>query len=63
MRLDQVLVHVNRQAENLKKIWSDLGSGIIRAISEEEMKICREELDQRLITNNHLQQPREPSQQ
>jgi hypothetical protein len=51
-RLDQVLDHWNHHTEKLKNKWLDFSSGIVEAISEEEMRICREELDQRIITNN-----------
>jgi hypothetical protein len=52
MRLGQVLSHWNRHAENLKNKWLNFSSGIMDAISEEEMRICREELDQQIITND-----------
>jgi hypothetical protein len=52
MRLDQVLDHWNRHTENLKIKWLDFSGGIVQAISEEEMRIRREKLEQRIITNN-----------
>jgi hypothetical protein len=52
MRLDQVRDPWNRHTDNLKNKRLDFSSGIVEAISEAEMRICREELDQRIITNN-----------
>jgi hypothetical protein len=59
MRLGQVLNHWNRHAENLKNKWLDFSCGIMEAISEEEMRICREELDQRIITSDHRVESRD----
>ena len=58
MRLDQALVHWNRHAENLRRKWLDFSSGILDAVSQEEMRICREELDQQLVTNNNREESR-----
>ena len=52
MRLDQVLDHWSRHTENLKSKRLDFSSGIVQAVSQEEMRICRQELGQRIITNN-----------
>jgi hypothetical protein len=53
MSLDQLLSHWNRHKEDLRSKWSDFSSEIMEAISEEEMKICREELDERIIHKDH----------
>jgi len=58
MRLDQALVHWNRRAEGLRMKWLDFSGGILDAISQEEMRICREELDQQLVTNNNREESR-----
>jgi hypothetical protein len=53
MRLDQVLSRWAHHSENLRKKWLRFSGGIMEAISEEEMKMCREELDERIILKNH----------
>jgi hypothetical protein len=58
MRPDQLLSHWNRCAETLRNKWFEFSGGIIEAISQEEMRICREELDQRIISNNHREESR-----
>jgi hypothetical protein len=58
MRLDRALVHWNRRAESLRRKWLDFSSGIMDAISQEEMRICREELDQQLVTHNDREESR-----
>jgi len=58
MRLDQALVHWNRRAENLKNKWRAFSCGIMGVISQEEMRICREELDQQLVTHNNREESR-----
>lgn len=58
MRLDQALVHWDRRAESLRRKWLDFSSGIMDAISQEEMRICRQELDQQLVTNNNREESR-----
>jgi len=52
MRLDQVLDHWNRHTENLKSKRLDFSGGIVQAVSQEEIRICRQELGQRIVTNN-----------
>jgi hypothetical protein len=58
MRLGQALNQWNRHAENLKNKWRAFSCGIMEAISQEEMRICREELDQQLVTNNSREESR-----
>jgi hypothetical protein len=41
MRPGQVLNQWNRHAENLKNKWLAFSCGIMEAISQEEMRICR----------------------
>jgi hypothetical protein len=53
MSLDQILSNWNLHKENLRAKWSDFSSEIMEAISEEEMKIWREELDERIIHKDH----------
>ena len=52
MRPDQLLNRWNRYAEILRNKWYAFSVGIIEAISQEEMRICREELDRRISSNN-----------
>jgi len=59
MRLDQALVHWNRYAENLRIKWLDFSSGILDAISQEEMRICREELDQQITSSDQRVESRD----
>jgi hypothetical protein len=59
MRLDHALVHWNRYAENLRSKWLDFSSGILDAISQEEMRICREELDQQITSSDQRVESRD----
>jgi hypothetical protein len=52
MRPDQLLSHWNHYVAILRRKWFAFSGGIIEAISQEEMRICREELDQRIVSNN-----------
>jgi hypothetical protein len=47
MRKGQGYGYWKQSVEKLKEKWSAFTSGIIRAIAEEEMKISREEFDNR----------------
>jgi hypothetical protein len=58
MRPDQLLSHWNRYTEILRNKWFEFSTGIMEAISQEEMRICREELDQRITSNNHREESR-----
>jgi hypothetical protein len=58
MRSDQLLSHWNRYTGIVRNKWFEFSTGIMEAISQEEMRICREELDQRIISNNHREDSR-----
>ncbi len=53
MRPDELLSHWNHYVAILRRKWFEFSGGIIEAISQEEMRICREELDQRISSDNH----------
>jgi len=57
MRLDKVLSRWTHHTENLRKKWLRFSGGIMEAIVEEEMKIYREELDERIIHKSHRGEP------
>jgi len=52
MRPEQLLSHWNHYVAILRRKWFKFSTGIVEAISQEEMRICREELDQRISSNN-----------
>jgi hypothetical protein len=51
MRLAEVRDVWNRSVERLQKKWVEFTSGIIFGLAEEEMRMCREDLDKQ--TENH----------
>ena len=55
MRLDQLSGHWNRHVAKLKQKYLDIGSAIVQAVGEEEMKIRREEIDARVGSANRRQ--------
>jgi hypothetical protein len=46
-RFDQLSSYWNRHIAKLKQKYLDISNGIVQAVVEEEMKICREEIDSR----------------
>jgi hypothetical protein len=58
MRLDRVLIHWKRHLEKLGRKWLDFSNGIVRALIEEEMKIRREEMDERIGKTNQREESR-----
>lgn len=55
-RLDQLSNYWNRHVAKLKQKYLDISNGIVQAVIEEEMKICREEIDSRVGSANRRQQ-------
>ena len=45
--LDQIFTHLNRQAANLRRKYTDFSNGVVQAIIEEDMKIRGEEINPR----------------
>jgi hypothetical protein len=58
MRLDRVLIHWKWHLEKLRRKWLDFSNGIVRALIEEEMKIRREEMDERIRKTNQREESR-----